>query len=190
MFVSGFCCKEQWLMKGIRQTVASAALVILVGCSGQTGTAIDSTGAGDTSRAAGASTSTTGEDGWQEGSEFGGGKGLAGAALDNRVIYFEYNQADVLPEFNAVLEAHGAYLAANPAVRLRLEGHADERGSREYNIGLGERRAQTVRQILMLQGVAAVQLSTVSYGEERPAVLGSDEEAWALNRRVELVYSE
>ena len=96
----------------------------------------------------------------------------------------------------ATLEAHGdrvnaahaRYLASNPSQKVRLEGHADERGSREYNIGLGERRGQAVRRALLLQGVAELQLSTVSYGEERPAVFGSDEESYQLNRRVELVY--
>jgi peptidoglycan-associated lipoprotein len=73
-------------------------------------------------------------------------------------------------------------------MQLRLECHTDERGSREYNIGLGERRAQAVRRVLTLQGVGAAQLTTVSYGEERPAQTGSDEESWRLNRRVELVY--
>ena len=76
----------------------------------------------------------------------------------------------------------------NASAQVRLEGHADERGSREYNIGLGERRAQAVRRVLMLQGATANQISTVSYGEERPAATGSDEESWRLNRRVELVY--
>ena len=71
---------------------------------------------------------------------------------------------------------------------MRLEGHTDERGTREYNIGLGERRAQTVRRALLLQGVAETQVATVSYGEERPAAAGSDEVAWAQNRRVEIVY--
>jgi peptidoglycan-associated lipoprotein len=177
-------------MTRTRKILVLGALLILAGCSGQTGTAIDSTSSvQDTGTTDSGGTSTTGDD-WQEGSEFGGGSSLAGAELDSRVIYFEFDRADVLPEFNAVLEAHGAYLATNSNVRLRLEGHADERGSREYNIGLGERRAQAIRQILILQGVATMQLSTVSYGEERPAVLGSDDEAWALNRRVELVYSE
>jgi len=104
------------------------------------------------------------------------------------VVYFDYDQAEILPEFNALLQAHGQYLAQNPNTQVRLEGHTDERGSREYNIGLGERRAQAVRRVLMLQGVAATQLTTVSYGEERPAQTGSDEESWRLNRRVELVY--
>jgi peptidoglycan-associated lipoprotein len=102
--------------------------------------------------------------------------------LSQLVVYFDYDEAEILPEFNALLEAQ------NPNKQLRLEGHADERGSREYNIGLGERRAQAVRRVLMLQGAGQQQLTTVSYGEERPAQSGSDDEAWRLNRRVELVY--
>jgi peptidoglycan-associated lipoprotein len=108
--------------------------------------------------------------------------------MSQLVVYFDYDTADILPEFNALLAAHGQNLARNPNIQLRLEGHADERGSREYNIGLGERRAQAVRRVLMLQGAAGSQLTTVSYGEERPAQTGSDDEAWRLNRRVELVY--
>jgi peptidoglycan-associated lipoprotein len=109
--------------------------------------------------------------------------------LQTLVVYFDYDQAEIKPEFNAMLAAHGQNLAKNAAMTLRLEGNTDERGSREYNIGLGERRAQAVRRALMLQGAAANQLTTVSYGEERPASTGSNEEAWRLNRRVELVYS-
>jgi peptidoglycan-associated lipoprotein len=108
--------------------------------------------------------------------------------MQQLVVYFDYDEADILPEFNALLQAHGQFLARNPNSQLRLEGHADERGSREYNIGLGERRAQAVRRVLMLQGAGGQQLTTVSYGEERPAQTGSDDEAWRLNRRVELVY--
>jgi peptidoglycan-associated lipoprotein len=104
------------------------------------------------------------------------------------VVYFDYDQADIRPEFNAQLQAHGRRLAQNASLTMRLEGHADERGSREYNIGLGERRAQAVRRVLMLQGAQATQLTTVSYGEERPAQTGSDEESWRLNRRVEMSY--
>ncbi len=108
--------------------------------------------------------------------------------MQELVVYFDYDTADILPEFNALLAAHGQFLAQNPNTQLRLEGHADERGSREYNIGLGERRAQAVRRVLMLQGAGGTQLTTVSYGEERPTQTGSDDEAWRLNRRVELVY--
>jgi peptidoglycan-associated lipoprotein len=110
------------------------------------------------------------------------------ASVKNRTVYFDYDRDEIRAEFRQIVADHGKYLAANPAARVRLEGHADERGSREYNIGLGERRAQAVRQALSLQGAGNSQVATVSYGEERPAVTGSDEESWSLNRRVEIVY--
>jgi peptidoglycan-associated lipoprotein len=114
--------------------------------------------------------------------------GPMGELLSKRVIYFDFDRADIRADSQSVLAAHAQYLAKNPSQKVRLEGHADERGSREYNIGLGERRGQAVRRAILLQGVAEGQLSTVSYGEERPAVAGSDEQAYALNRRVEIVY--
>ena len=104
------------------------------------------------------------------------------------IIYFDYDRAEIKPEFVPIVTAHAKYLNTNSGNKIRLEGHSDERGSREYNIGLGERRAQAVRRALMLQGVTEAQITTVSYGEERPAVQGSDESAYAKNRRVELVY--
>ena len=104
------------------------------------------------------------------------------------IVYFDYDRAEIKPEFVPVVAAHAKYLNGNAQRKVRLEGHSDERGSREYNIGLGERRAQAVRRALMLQGVTENQITTVSYGEERPAVQGSDESAYAKNRRVELVY--
>lgn len=107
---------------------------------------------------------------------------------NNLVIYFEFDSSEIQSQFNGMLASHARFMAASADVSVRLEGHADERGSREYNIGLGERRAQAVRQILMLQGVSTAQLSTVSYGEERPAAFGSDEQSYSQNRRVELVY--
>lgn len=114
--------------------------------------------------------------------------GPQGGLLATRVIYFEFDSSEVRSTGVEVVAAHARFLAANPATRVRLEGHTDERGSREYNIGLGERRAQAVRRALMLQGALDGQISTVSYGEERPAAAGHDEEAWAKNRRVEIVY--
>jgi peptidoglycan-associated lipoprotein len=108
--------------------------------------------------------------------------------LTKRVIYFDFDSSEIKGEGTDILAAHARYLASNQNARVRLEGHTDERGSREYNIGLGERRAQSVRQALLLQGASDGQLSTVSYGEERPAVAGHDEAAWAKNRRVEIVY--
>jgi peptidoglycan-associated lipoprotein len=108
--------------------------------------------------------------------------------LSSRVIYFEYDSAKVSDDSLATLEAHGNFIASNGNVSVRLEGHADERGSREYNIALGDRRAQSVRRILLFQGASSDQLDTISYGEEQPAVLGHEDSAWSKNRRVELVY--
>jgi peptidoglycan-associated lipoprotein len=108
--------------------------------------------------------------------------------LAKRTIYFDFDSSEIKGEGTDIVAAHAKYLAKNGAMKIRLEGHTDERGSREYNIGLGERRAQAVRRALLLQGAAEGQISTVSYGEERPASAGSDEAAWAKNRRVEIVY--
>jgi len=108
--------------------------------------------------------------------------------LANRIIYFEFDRSEIKAEYEEVIIAHGRYLADNPSARLRAEGHTDERGTREYNLGLGERRAQSVQRMLMLQGAQAEQIQVVSYGEEMPAAYGRDEESWAQNRRVELVY--
>ena len=105
------------------------------------------------------------------------------------VIYFGFDQSDIRLDDQATLERHANQLANDSSARIRLEGHADERGSREYNIGLGERRSQAVRKLLLLQGASASQISTVSFGEERPASFGSDEESYALNRRVEIKYT-
>jgi peptidoglycan-associated lipoprotein len=106
------------------------------------------------------------------------------------IVYFDFDSSEIRPEYVSVVAAHAGYLVKFPSARVRLEGHTDERGSREYNIGLGERRAQAVRRALMLQGVADAQITTVSYGEERPAVEGTDESAHAQNRRVELVHAQ
>jgi peptidoglycan-associated lipoprotein len=120
---------------------------------------------------------------------------LGAAALDDpdsplsvRIIYFAYDSSSVPPEFRPTVEAHATYLANNPSVTINLEGHADERGTREYNLALGERRALAVRRQLVLLGASAGQVRAVSYGEERPVVEGHDEESYQLNRRVEIIY--
>lgn len=122
---------------------------------------------------------------------FGGGDflddDLSGGELA-RVIYFDFDSSEVRDEFTDIVARHAVQLASNPGARVRLEGHTDERGSREYNIGLGERRSQSVRRMLLIQGASASQIATVSFGEERPAADGSNESAWALNRRVEITY--
>ena len=109
--------------------------------------------------------------------------------LSKRVIYFAYDSDDVLPEYEPVVTAHADYLAAHAAQTAVLEGHADERGSSEYNIALSERRAKSVERSLRLQGATEGQLQIVSYGEEKPAVSGHEEDSWQQNRRVEIVYS-
>ena len=108
--------------------------------------------------------------------------------LSVRVIYFEYDSSEIRPEYRQAIEAHAAYLAANPSTNITLEGHADERGSREYNLALGERRADSVKRQMNLLGASTNQIRTVSYGEERPAIDGHDETAWSENRRVEILY--
>lgn len=124
-----------------------------------------------------------------------GTRGFAGEPLEDpssplaeRIIYFEYDSSTLSTDSMNLLEAHGAYLADNPAQRMLVEGHTDERGAREYNLALGERRAESVKQALLLAGARDNQLDTVSYGEESPAVSGSSEAAWAQNRRAELIY--
>lgn len=106
------------------------------------------------------------------------------------VIYFEFDSSEVRAEDQDMVSRHAMQLGDNPNLRVRLEGHADERGSREYNIGLGERRSQAVRQMLMIQGVSASQISTVSFGEERAVAFGSSEDDYAQNRRVEFSYTD
>ena len=105
-----------------------------------------------------------------------------------RIIYFEYDSSDIKSEDRATVEAHAAYLVENPNTNMTLEGHADERGSREYNLALGERRAQTVKRQMTLLGASPSQIRTVSYGEERPAIDNHDEYSWSQNRRVEIIY--
>jgi peptidoglycan-associated lipoprotein len=108
--------------------------------------------------------------------------------LSKSTIYFMLDSSQIQPDFESVIAAHARYLASHPGQQLALEGHADERGSREYNIALGENRSKSVANLMRAQGVSDGQLNLVSYGEEKPAAFGSDESAWELNRRVELVY--
>lgn len=106
--------------------------------------------------------------------------------LRQRVVYFDFDQANVRSEAQEILSCHARYLSNRSMARVTLEGHADERGSREYNLALGQKRAEAVAQQLGLLGVAAGQAEPVSFGKERPAVQGSGEAVWAKNRRVEV----
>lgn len=107
--------------------------------------------------------------------------------LSAHSVYFDFDKSDIKPESVGVISSWATYLSANPTSKVRLEGNTDERGTREYNIGLGERRANAVAQALEAKGVSASQLTTVSYGKERPVALGHDEASWQQNRRVDLV---
>ncbi|HEC05296.1 peptidoglycan-associated lipoprotein Pal [Thiolapillus sp.] len=160
------------------------SMALLSGCS-STGGPQDEEGAG-TEMGGGSGTNT---------SAAGGGGAWTGSPLEDpnsplyeKVVYFDFDTAEIRPEYVDTLRAHAEYLVNTPSARLVIEGHCDERGSREYNIALGERRADSVKRFLEAEGVSPVQLETVSYGEERPVDLGHNEEAWAKNRRAELVY--
>ena len=109
-------------------------------------------------------------------------------APDKKVFYFEFDRSSLNVDDLDVIAEHGQYLASSPTAQVRLEGHTDERGTREYNIALGEDRAKAVERILQLQGVRTEQISILSLGEEDPAEIGHDENSWSMNRRVQLIY--
>jgi peptidoglycan-associated lipoprotein len=112
----------------------------------------------------------------------------AQSVLSKRLVFFDYDSSNIKPEYEQLIVAHGRYLATYPDVKIRVEGHTDERGSREYNLALGEQRAKAVRKILLLQGAPEANIKAVTFGEEIPLETGHDESAWSQNRRAELVY--
>jgi peptidoglycan-associated lipoprotein len=108
--------------------------------------------------------------------------------LSKRSIYYDFDKSDVKPEFRPLVEAHARYLRDHPGARIAIQGNCDERGSREYNIALGQRRSQGVQRMLLLLSVPQRQMEAVSFGEEKPKALGHDEASWAENRRSDIVY--
>lgn len=176
-----------------KSVILAASIAVLAGCSSTmkddmaTDAAATDTATTATTAAADSSTSTAGV------SE----NGLTAAEIQARqdaafaadtLFFFDYDQASIKAEARAALQAHAAYLSANADAMVRLEGHADERGTRAYNVSLGERRANAVKRYLIVQGASSAQVETVSYGEERPLSLSQTEEGFARNRRVELIY--
>lgn len=149
----------------------------------RTGTSVSALQAGN---AAGGSTSGA-AGGGVAGVEVAGADKAQPSALQ-RVVYFDFDSFEIRPEFASVLEANARYLAADGSRRLALEGHTDERGGREYNLALGQKRAEAVRRAMGLLGVRDSQMEAVSFGEEKPAMTGFDEASFAKNRRVELTY--
>ena len=171
-------------MRHLRYLIPMVFLAIATGCATKSATDTGE-GAAPTDRGD-ATTRPVDDDRAQTGAPIGGDRDLN--LVDDRIVYFAFDKSEIRAADRELIRMHGRNLADNPNLSMRLEGHADERGTREYNIGLGERRAQAVKAALMVQGAATGQLTTVSYGEERPAMLGSNETAWAKNRRVELTY--
>lgn len=108
--------------------------------------------------------------------------------LSKRSVYFDYDNHDIKPEYATLLELHGKFLAARQGIKVMVQGSADERGSHEYNLALGQKRAEAVRRALVLHGVRDGQIETISFGEEKPRALGHDESAWSQNRRADIAY--
>jgi peptidoglycan-associated lipoprotein len=183
---------EKMMKRIVSIAFLMAGAALLAGCPKKPTTveppvAGSQVGGSSTAGAGGASTSGSPLDGGANAEARGAGGDAAGS-MDGKVIYFDFDKSDIKPEFASVVTSNAQNLTSHPNLKLKLEGNTDERGTREYNIGLGERRAQAVRRALMLQGVAETQITTVSFGAERPAAEGDDESAWAKNRRVQLVY--
>lgn len=138
----------------------------------------------------GVSTSGTGTEFGPDGQPLGDWQnGSSGDLLSQTTIHFAYDSSELDADSQAIAEAHAKYLSENSSVTVVLEGHADERGTREYNLALGERRAQSVVDVFIALGVSAANIENVSYGEENPVADGHDDSAWHLNRRVEIRYA-
>jgi peptidoglycan-associated lipoprotein len=176
--------------------VAGLALALAAGCAStdtQAPAPVEEgkSGAPGAAGAPGATTSGTGTAG------IGGTPTAPGGArvppkenvvLARRTVYFDYDSFVVKDEYRATVDAHSKFMQANKVARVTLQGHTDERGSREYNIALGQKRADSVKQLMQLLGGTDVQIETVSFGEEKPKAEGHDEAAWSQNRRVEIIY--
>lgn len=174
-----------------RSLAVALSIVVIAGCSSTGGTQDGDSYGSQNGSSMGAGTSGAGTGG-QYGSTTGSGSG-AGQQADSRIpevrtIYFDYDRDTIKSEYESAVMAHARYLRANPNAQVVLHGHTDERGTREYNMALGERRARAVQRFLNIQGVSNSQMSVVSYGEERPAASGQTESAYSQNRRVVFNY--
>ena len=177
----------------MRMSVSLAVLAVVGGLSGCASTPESAQGpAGATPpMSSGPQSTTTGVAGGGTGTGQPTGatdsKGSAATQGDRpdlkRSVYYEFDQYDVKPEYRALVETHARWLRANPKGRLTIEGNTDERGSREYNVALGQRRAESVTALMLLMGAKPEQIEAVSFGKEKPRAAGHDEAAWAENRR-------
>jgi peptidoglycan-associated lipoprotein len=180
---------EAIMKKITSMTLLLAAAVLLAGCPKKPSvpeapSARSQVPASSTTSGAGGASTT--------GNPYGDDAAAAAAAADaaraRNVIYFDFDKSEIKPEYANVVTVAAKNLSSHPTLKVKLEGNTDERGTREYNIGLGERRAQAVRRALLLEGAAEGQITTVSFGAERPAAEGDNEDAWSKNRRVEFNY--
>ncbi len=180
-------------MKRIMLLVAVAGGLALAGC--QSFPTQKNTGAGSQGASASASTTGAASAGTASGTSLGAASGTSatpaagpGSSPESRTVYFAFNKSVVQSQYFSLLKAQAAYLAAHPNAKVLLAGYTDDRGTWEYNIGLGSRRAAAVSQFLMLQGVDENQIKTISYGEAYPADPQDNEAAWAKNRRVVITF--
>lgn len=182
-----------------RILVAALLAVFIAGCASTPTEAPveDKSGAAAAGAGTGGATTAGTGTGGVTGTTTGGGAGGTGAnplrdpnnILSKRSVYFEYDSFTVSEQYRPIIEAHANYLAANRNARATLQGHGDERGAREYNIALGQKRADAVKRMMTLLGVQEIQIETVSFGEEKPKNPGHDESAWAENRRVDILHA-
>lgn len=162
--------KRNWIVIGL------LAMLGLAACGGDT--PVVEEGAGDAAATAGADTGAVQQEGLDDNM----------ALLSETRVYFEFDSAGLTDEARQIVEAHAKHLSTNTNIMVTLEGHADERGTREYNLALGERRAKAVARMMRLLGVDSERVKVTSYGEEKPIDSGHDESAWRMNRRVEIIY--
>jgi peptidoglycan-associated lipoprotein len=172
------------ILKQAKAVGIAAVLAVLAGCAGQVNEqAASSQGASKVESAADKAAREARQEAFLAASE-----ARKNAMAADTLFFFEFDKSDLKQEALDDLDAHAKYLSADRAAKVRLEGHADERGTRAYNLALGERRANAVARYLVIQGVNRSQIETVSYGEERPLSLSRDDNGWSRNRRVELIY--
>ncbi len=174
-----------------------ATLAVLAGCGGNAATMDQDSSGGDVKPVLtndGASSSGAAGDSAVSSEQLAAeraaqeARDAAAAMPEVNTIYFDFDKSDIRSDSREILDMHAEYLMANPSVSIVLEGHADERGTREYNQALGERRGNSVKSYFQLKGISASRMEVISYGEERPAVMGHNKAAWAKNRRVEVKY--
>lgn len=172
-------------------SLALAITALLAGCS--SGVKLDDVpvedkGATSTTGGAGANSGNTTQSGVAGVDLSQSGRDAAGPVGVSRIVYFDYDSYVIKPDFQALIEAHARFIKAGNGRKVMIEGHTDERGGREYNLALGQKRAEAVRRSLALLGVSDSQMEAVSFGKEKPAAQGNSEDVFAQNRRAELSY--